>query len=61
MPEVGGPGILSIDPYKPEEMADAILRLEKEEDLYQKQRDYGLLRARQFSWEKTVDELTKVY
>ena len=61
MPEVGGPGILSIDPYKPEEMADAILRLENEEDLYQKQRDYGLLRARQFSWEKTVDELTKVY
>lgn len=61
MPEIGGPGILATDPYKPEEIADAVLRLENEETLYHKQREYGLLRARQFSWEKTADELIKVY
>ncbi|ADV44019.1 glycosyltransferase family 1 protein [Bacteroides helcogenes] len=61
MPEVGGPDILATDPYKPEEIADAVLRLENEATLYQKQREYGLLRAQQFSWEKTADELIKVY
>lgn len=61
MPEVGGPGILAIDPCQPEEIARAVLRLENEDTLYRRQREYGLLRARQFSWEKTADELIQVY
>ncbi|EGF49163.1 glycosyltransferase, group 1 family protein [Bacteroides clarus YIT 12056] len=61
MPEVGGPGILAIDPCRPEEIARAVLRLENEDTLYRRQRKYGLLRARQFSWEKTADELIQVY
>ena len=61
MPEVGGPGILAIDPCRPEEIARAVLRLENEDTLYRRQREYGLLRARQFSWEKTADELIQVY
>ena len=61
MPEVGGPGILAIDPCRPAEIARAVLRLENEDTLYRRQREYGLLRARQFSWEKTADELIQVY
>ena len=61
MPEVGGPGILAIDPCRPEEIASAVLRREIEDTLYRRQREYGLLRARQFSWEKTADELIQVY
>lgn len=42
MPEVGGPGILAIDPCRPEEIARAVLRLENEDTLYRRQREYGL-------------------
>lgn len=61
MPEVGGPDILAADPRQPEEIAGAVLRLENEDALYRQQREYGLLRARQFSWKKTADELIQVY
>lgn len=61
MPEVAGPGALAADPYKPEEIAAALLRLETDTALYQSQREYGLLRARQFSWKETADELAKLY
>lgn len=36
MPEVGGPGILAIDPCRPEEIARAVLRLENEDTLYRR-------------------------
>ena len=61
MPEIGGPDILAADPCRPEEIAGAVLRLENEDALYRQQREYGLLRARQFSWKKTADELIQVY
>lgn len=61
MPEVAGPEALAIDPCKPDEIADALLRLEADEVLYQKLTNYGLLRAKQFSWAKTAEELIKLY
>lgn len=61
MPEVAGPGALTIDPYKPEEICDALLKLETDPAFYQKQKEYGLQRARQFSWEKTANELSILY
>lgn len=61
MPEVAGPGALAVDPYKPEEISDALLKLENDSILYQKQKDYGLLRAQEFSWKKTANELVRLY
>lgn len=61
MPEVAGPGALAVDPYKPEEISDALLKLENDSILYRKQKDYGLLRAQEFSWKKTADELVRLY
>lgn len=61
MPEVAGPGALAIDPYKPEEISDMLLKLEIDSTLYQKQKEYGITRAQQFSWEKTANELVKLY
>ena len=37
MPEVAGPGVLSVDPYKPEEIAASLLRLANDPDPYQQQ------------------------
>ena len=50
-----------MDPYKPEEISDVLLKLETDSTLYQKQKEYGLLRAQQFSWEKTASELVQLY
>lgn len=61
MPEVAGSGALTVNPFKPEEIAGKLLELEQQPDLYQKQKEYGLQRARQFSWTKTAEELLKVY
>lgn len=61
MPEVAGTGTQLIDPYKPEEIANAILRLEQDEAFYQSQVSYGLERVKLFSWTRTADELAKIY
>ena len=59
--EIAGTGALTVDPYKPEEISDVLLKLETDSTLYQKQKEYGLLRAQQFSWEKTASELVQLY
>lgn len=61
MPEIAGPEALAVDPYKSEEIANALLKLETDEELYQKQKDYGLKRAQQFSWLKTAEQLAHLY
>ena len=61
MPEVAGTGTQLIDPYKPEEIANAILHLEQDESFYQSQISYGLERVKLFSWARTADELAKIY
>lgn len=61
MPEVAGTGTQLIDPYKPEEIANAILRLEQDEAFYQSQVNYGIERVKQFSWAHTANELAKIY
>ena len=50
-----------VDPHEPEKIADALLKLETENVLYQKQVNYGLMRAQQFSWENTANELVQLY
>lgn len=61
MPEVAGAGAISVDPYQPGEISDAILRLEIDGALYQNQKEYGLMRAKLFSWKKTADECVELY
>lgn len=61
MPEVAGIGALAIDPYNPQEIANALLKLETDAKLYQQQKEYGLLRVGQFSWKKTAEELAQLY
>lgn len=61
MPEVAGSGALTINPYEAEEISEAILRLETDNELYQRQKEYGLTRVSSFSWKKTANELVKLY
>lgn len=61
LPEVAGKGGLLVNPCQLQEIASAILQLETDKELYRNQVDYGLERARQFSWEHTAEEYIKIY
>lgn len=61
MPEVAGKEALLIDPLNPQDIADALLRLETDKALYDRQVRYGLERAKLFSWQHTAEEYRKIY
>ena len=59
--EVAGEGALLVDPYQPQEIADALLRLERDEAFRRQQVTYGLERVKQFSWEETAKQYLQIY
>lgn len=61
IPEVAGPGALLVDPTDPEAIANALLRLERDEAFRTEQVDYGLERVKRFSWERTAAQLSELY
>jgi len=61
MPEVAGPGGLLADPSQPEDIAGWMLRLEEQPELRTFQQDYGLRRAQEFSWNRSAQEILKMY
>lgn len=61
LPEVAGQGGLLVNPFSPQEIANALIQLETDKDLYQKQVAYGLKRVEQFSWRHSASAYLKVY
>ncbi|HEV3485160.1 MAG TPA: glycosyltransferase family 1 protein [Vicinamibacterales bacterium] len=61
LPEVVGEAAFLIDPYSPEAIADAMRRLLSDESLRADLRARGLLRAREFSWERSVARVRQIY
>ncbi len=61
MPEIGGPEVLMVNPQDVHEITEKMLLLEKDEALYQKQKEIGIKRAQQFSWKFTAEQLLTVY
>ncbi|MDR0961034.1 MAG: glycosyltransferase family 4 protein [Mediterranea sp.] len=61
IPEIAGDGALLVDPYQPQAIADALLRLENESEFYQQQMAYGLKRAQKFSWAQTAQAYSTIY
>ena len=61
MPEIGGKDAILINPEKPEEISEKMLLLEKDDQFYKKQEDYGVKRAQLFSWRQTAEQLLFVY
>ena len=61
MPEIGGPEVLMVNPLEVNEITEKMLLLEKDEALYQKQKEIGIRRAQQFSWKFTAEQLLTVY
>ena len=61
MPEIGGPEVIMVNPQNVQEITEKMLLLEKDEALYQKQKEIGIIRAQQFSWKYTAEQLLTVY
>ena len=61
MPEVAGPDAILVNPRNAEEITEKMLLLEKDETIYQKQKEIGIRRAQQFSWKYTAEQLLTVY
>ena len=61
MPEVAGEDAILINPESSDEITEMMLRLEKDKDFYEQQRQIGLERAKLFSWRKTAENLLKLY
>ena len=61
MPEIGGPDAILINPEDPDEIAEKMLQLERDEAFYQQQKEMGPKRAQYFSWKQTAEQLLNLY
>lgn len=61
MPEIAGHDAILVNPESSDEIAEMMLQLEKDEDLYRKQKALGLERAKLFSWRRTAEQLLRLY
>lgn len=61
MPEVSGNAALIIDPFKPEEITDAIIKILNDEDLKKNLIKKGYAQAKKFSWENMAKNVIDVY
>ncbi len=61
IPEVVGDAGILIDPYKQDELSEAILKLYKNQTLRQDLSRKGIERAKLFSWEKTAAKMIDAY
>jgi glycosyltransferase involved in cell wall biosynthesis len=60
-PEVVGDAALLVDPANPVEISDTILKVLADADLRQRLAQAGLVRAQEFSWEKSAAKTLKVF
>jgi glycosyltransferase involved in cell wall biosynthesis len=61
MPEIAGDAALLVDPMDVQSIADGLRRLTTDTILRERLIHAGLERAKQFTWEKSVQETWKVY
>ena len=61
MPEVAGDAAVLVDPRDPEAIADGIRRVLTEPGLRDSLRARGLARAAEFSWDRAVDRIRRIY
>ena len=61
MPEIGGPDAILVNPESSDDICAMMLRLERDADFYEQQRQVGLRRAQLFSWRKTTEQLVALY
>lgn len=61
LPEVAGDAALLVDPYRVEDMAEAMLRVWRDRALVDGMRARGLVNARRFNWDDTARQTMGIY
>jgi len=61
MPEVAGNGALIIDPFKPEEITDAIIKILNNQTLREELIKHGFEQAAKFSWKAMSESVLEIY
>lgn len=61
LPEVAGDAAILVNPYDVEELAEALWNVIYDGELRKSLINKGLMRARQFTWEKSARQLLQVY
>ena len=61
MPEVAGNGALIIDPFKPEEITDGIIKILEDQVLRDNLIENGYKQAAMFSWKAMAESVLKIY
>ena len=61
MPEIGGSEAALVDPFSEESISGMMLRIEREADYRNQLVEWGLQRARLFSWDETARQLLQLY
>lgn len=61
MPEIAGKDAILVNPYNPEEIAQAMVRLEEDPEHRHSLSQYGLRRVQRFSWKKTALKTLELY
>jgi len=61
MPEIAGEKATLVNPYNVDEIVGALIKLEKDDQYYKEQQDYGEKRAKLFSWHNTAKEILQIY
>jgi len=61
MPEVAGNGALIIDPFKPEEITDAIIQILNNQTMREELIENGFKQAAKFSWKAMAESVLEIY
>lgn len=61
MPEVAGKAAIFVNPYSTEEIAEAIYEIVTNRKLRRKLAEWGIERAKKFTWERCAGEHLKIY
>jgi glycosyltransferase involved in cell wall biosynthesis len=61
MPEIGGRNAILVNPESPGDIAQMMIKLEKDRDFYDQQKELGIKRAKLFSWRQAAEQLLEVY
>jgi glycosyltransferase involved in cell wall biosynthesis len=61
LPEVVGDAALLVDPYDPESIADGIRQVLTDDDLRATLRARGFAQARQYSWQRSIEHVHRIY
>jgi glycosyltransferase involved in cell wall biosynthesis len=61
MPEIAGTAAILVDPFKPEEITEAMIRICKESGLREKMIGAGKIQAQYFTWASAAKKMVDLY